>query len=771
MPCLTIGMKEKSFLVQIRPRSFTRWRALPIFGSLLDDFMQWLHDQRYSVDTISSYLSKLPRVVRWFHRHRIKTLNQLTHHDLQIAHNHYRSRHADLSCVIGTLDRFVCEHHLVSEGDSPAPSPVEVEIAGFGAYLRQTRGLSESTIQGHALQLRSFLRFLHFDQYPGRLQRLQLCQIEAFLCRAARTNNRFSLQHVVATVRAFLRRQHAQGLLSRPLHLQIDTPRIYRGERLPRALPWNQVQAFIQSIDRSEPCGRRDFTLLYLAAAYGLRSSELVQLTLDDIDWSNRTLKIMQTKTRHTLQLPLTDEAANVLIDYLRTARPESSHRQLFFRMKAPIVPLQRASVHDVLAHRIQCSGLNLPPFGTHVLRHSFATRLMRQGISIKTIGDTLGHRDIESTSVYLRLNVDDLREVALPVPPVPHGDPVILVSPSRLPRIRHARPPHNFPAHFHSRFAPSIQRFLDIKRALGRNYAFETKVLRHWDDFLHCQYPQAVKVHAQMFIDWTKTLISQTSTVSLAFQRIVRNFLLFHGRDHVGTFIPDRLTFPKPAPVVLPRLVSETEMGRVLAVAIQVPPSKENPLRAETFSLGFTLLFCCGLRRGELLRLTLGDIQEEHTLLHIRLSKFHKSRLVPLSSTVTVELRRYLEKRRQKKLPMTPESFLMWNPQRSPEVYAPNSLGHLWRRLCVSAQVLDARGHPPRLHDLRHSCAVLVLQNWYAKGVDVQAKLPHLATYLGHASAVSTHYYLKLTPELRQAANERFHQRFASLLTAGGVA
>jgi len=394
----------------------------------------------------------------------------------------------------------------------------------------------------------------------------------------------------------------------------------------------------------------------------------------------------------------------------------------------------------------------------------------MQQGVSIKAIGDTLGHRDIESTSVYLRLNVDDLRDVALPVPATLPGDPVKLVSLSSLPQIRPARPSHNLPAHFHSHFAPSLQRFLDLKRALGRIYKAEAAVLRHWDDFIHRQYPHAGKVRAEMFTDWTKTLVSLTSTGSLAFQRIVRNFLLFHVRDHAGTFIPDRLTFPKPAPVVSPRLVSEGEMSRVLAVARQLPPSADNPLRAETLRIGFILLFCCGLRRGELLRLTLGDIQAEQTVLHIRLSKFHKSRLVPLSPSVTLELRQYLRKRRQKKLPMAPEAFLMWSRQRSPEVYAATTLGLLWRRLCGSARVLNAQGHPPRLHDLRHSCAVLVLQHWYAQGVDVQAKLPHLATYLGHVSAVSTHHYLKLTPELRQAASQRFHQRFAALLTGGGI-
>jgi integrase len=122
-------------------------------------------------------------------------------------------------------------------------------------------------------------------------------------------------------------------------------------------------------------------------------------------------------------------------------------------------------------------------------------------------------------------------------------------------------------------------------------------------------------------------------------------------------------------------------------------------------------------------------------------------------------------------KLPMAGEAFLMWSRQRSPEVYAGVTLGLLWHQLCASAKVLDAQGHPPRVHDLRHSAAVLMLQRWYDQGVDVQAKLPHLATYLGHVNAVSTHHYLKLTPELRQAASQRFHQRFAPLLTAGGVA
>ena len=757
-------------LVQLRPRSFQRWRALPIFGPDLDDFVQWLRDQGYTPGSIRYYLRVLPQVVRWLRRRRITSLAQLTQQDLQTARRYYRPRSSDLSGAVRALGRFYLERGTIPEGQAPTPSPVEIELDRFAEYLRESRGLAAATVLGHIQRLRAFLRFLRVDQDPGCLRQLEVGRIEAFLHWSARTNNRFSLQHIVATVRAFLRRQYTQGKLPRTLHLQIDTPRVYRLERMPRALVWTQVQSLLRSIDRSEPFGLRDLTLLYLAAAYGLRSGELVHLTLDDLDWRGRTLRVAQTKTKQTIRLPLSDEAANLLIDYLREARPKSRHRHLFLRMRAPDGPLKPASVHDVLDHRRRLSGLDLPAFGTHVLRHSLAAHLLRQGVGIKTIGDTLGHRDIESTSIYLRLGVDDLRGVALPAPPsIAHRSAPRLIPVRSLPKVRAPRPSRELPKGFHSSLAGSLQRFLDLKRTLGRRYRGERAILSHWDNFLHCHYPEARKVSAEMFSGWTQELSHLSPTVRRARQCLVRNWLLFHARDHAGTFIPDLLTFPKPTPAQLPRLVSEAEMARILQAAWQLPPSRTNPLRAETIALGLLLLFCCGLRRGELLRLKLGDLDRKQRLLSIVETKFHKSRLVPLDPTVAGHLEHYLRERRKRKLPMTSNAFLLWSGNHSPEVYAAYSLLSLWRRLCVSVKVLDAQGHPPRLHDLRHSFACHALQRWYTQGADVQTKLPHLATYLGHVSAVSTYYYLQLTPELRQSASQRFHQRFRPLFTAGG--
>jgi integrase/recombinase XerD len=768
---LAFSMNAKISLLELFPRAFSHWRTLPLFGDHLDDFIDWLRNQGYAIASVRNYLNALPRVVRRLRRKRVRSLAQLSEQKLRAARNYYRSREPNVSCAVSILIRFFGERGIVAEGEPTRSSPMELELDHFARYLCDVRGLVISTVAVHTSRLRCFLEFLRFDQNPDCLRRLQIHHIEAFLHHCAQTNSRYSMQHVVATIRAFLQREHALGILPRTLHLQIDTPRVYRLERLPRAIPWNQVEALLCSIERSDPHGMRDFTLLYLAAAYGLRSSELVRLTLDDVDWHGRTLLIAERKNRHAIQLPLTDEAANILINYLRKARPQSSHRQLFLRMRAPGGPLNPTAVHDVLEHRIKRSGLELPQCGSHVLRHSFALNLLRQGIGMKTIGDALGHRDIESTFVYLRLDVDDLREVALPAPaPIPASPALPLVPACNLPPIRASRAHQHLPKSFQSLFAASLQRFLDIKRTLGRQYAAEAATLSHWDSFLKRQYPQARKVRAEMFFGWTEELVHLSPVVRRNRQRVVRNFLLYYARDHGGTFIPDIRTFPKSTPAEPPRLVSDIEMARLIQCAGQLPPSRTNPLRAETIRLGLILLFCCGLRRGELLRIKLGDLDRDQSLIRIVLTKFHKSRLVPLAPSVASELDAYLQRRYRLKLPMTPDSFLLWSGRRFPEVYAAPSLMAAWHQLCVSAKVLGASGHPPRLHDLRHSFTVNALQRWYAQGLDVETKLPHLATYLGHVSPVSTYYYLRFTPELRRSASQRFHQRFAPLFTERGI-
>jgi len=224
-------------------------------------------------------------------------------------------------------------------------------------------------------------------------------------------------QHVVGHIRGFLRFLGTRGEVPPGLDSQIDTPRVYRLEQLPRALPWETVCAFLESIDRTGVCGLRDYAMFLLIAAYGLRGCDIAGLKLTDVNWRAGELHVNQSKTRQPLRLPLTDPVARALLAYLRDGRPWSTYREIFLTVAAPIVPLKRQSAGYAFRFRVRRSGLDIAFRGVHCLRHSYAAHLLRQGVSLKGIGDVLGHRSTESTCVYLRLDFDALREVALPLP------------------------------------------------------------------------------------------------------------------------------------------------------------------------------------------------------------------------------------------------------------------------------------------------------------------------------------------------------------------
>jgi site-specific recombinase XerD len=163
--------------------------------------------------------------------------------------------------------------------------------------------------------------------------------------------------------------------------------------------------------------GKRDFAMFLLVATYGLRTCEIASLHLEDIQWRAACIRVPRTKVEGILPLPLTEEVGAALVDYLRNGRPELPLREVFLRVRAPQGILGPTAVTEAFKGWVQRSGLPIQLQGPHCLRHSLAVHLLRQGTSLKTIGDLLGHRSAESTCVYLRLNVEDLRDVGLELP------------------------------------------------------------------------------------------------------------------------------------------------------------------------------------------------------------------------------------------------------------------------------------------------------------------------------------------------------------------
>ncbi len=159
-----------------------------------------------------------------------------------------------------------------------------------------------------------------------------------------------------------------------------------------------------------------------MIATYGLRASEIVEISLEDIRWRQRILRIHQRKTSSPLELPLTNEVLSALVKHLKRPPPPAPHRRVFLRMRAPMGVLKPTALTEAFQALVLKSGLSTPYQGLHCLRHSYAVHLLKSGTSLKTIGDILGHSTAESTSMYLRLATGDLREVALAVPGSRHS-------------------------------------------------------------------------------------------------------------------------------------------------------------------------------------------------------------------------------------------------------------------------------------------------------------------------------------------------------------
>lgn len=317
----------------------------------------------------------------------------------------------------------------------------------------------------------------------------------------------------------------------------------------------------------------------------------------------------------------------------------------------------------------------------------------------------------------------------------------------------------------FLSRMAPVFSRYVDLKRALGRRFDTPARTLQSLDRFLQEHGAQYPDLNAAAFEAWCHTHEHVSSGVRRVRMLEISSFCLYRRRTEPQCFAPDPSTFPAYHQRVKPYIFSEAEVAKLLRAASGLPRYPASPLRPEMIRLAIALLFTTGIRRGELLALTLGDYSPQETTLHIRETKFYKSRLLPINDSIAEEMEQCLRARVRRRLPVSPDTALIWNAAWSGGAYSGTTLRHAIQPLLQKCGIVTAKGRLPRIHDLRHSFAVNALLRWYRAGADVEAKLPLLATYLGHGSVVSTHYYLHFIEPLRTAASERFAKHYGELV------
>ena len=293
-----------------------------------------------------------------------------------------------------------------------ARHPHAEEVAAFQAWIGKDRGWSESTICGCCETVDCFFDWL--DEWGVALGSVGFADIDRAVARwHARGCNRRTIRGYVQRLRTFLRFAEHQGWCAPGLADGIMPPRFHPGEAIPKGLNRDEVLRLLETSEGDRPTDVRDRAILMVLIAYGLRSSEVTGLELGDLDLAGEMLRVRRPKPGRTHQYPLSRGVGQAIVRYVTEVRPRRPERALFLTLTAPIRPLGRCAIYQVVRKRLDRIGVSGRRRGPHALRHAAAQYLLDHGFSFKEIGDYLGHRSISSTAVYAKVQLSALREVA----------------------------------------------------------------------------------------------------------------------------------------------------------------------------------------------------------------------------------------------------------------------------------------------------------------------------------------------------------------------
>jgi site-specific recombinase XerD len=286
-------------------------------------------------------------------------------------------------------------------------------------FLKDSQGLADATLVLRRLHVAPFLRSLEQNGTLADLHGLLASTVHDYIIKTSKPLTRASRKHLVSALRSFLRFAHVKGLLARSLVDAVPVLLTRKLDRLPRTISWEEVQKLLAAPDRTTLVGKRDYAILRLVASYGLRIGQAIHLRLRDVDFRQGLIHFPAEKGCKALSFPLLPEVAEALLSYLRD-RGEAPTEEVFLVVRGPRRPL---GVNNHLGSALKAyairAGISATRSGAHPVRHAFATRLMEQGTPLKEIADLLGHRTIETTFLYTKVDVKRLRTLAVDWPEV----------------------------------------------------------------------------------------------------------------------------------------------------------------------------------------------------------------------------------------------------------------------------------------------------------------------------------------------------------------
>lgn len=312
----------------------------------------------------------------------------------------------------------------------------------------------------------------------------------------------------------------------------------------------------------------------------------------------------------------------------------------------------------------------------------------------------------------------------------------------------------------FHSVLAPFMDQFLQEKHACGYMYQESTRILHRLDDFLVQEGLATLELPRSIVRNWLAKKPHESPITQQHRIILVRHFSRFLLRAGYPAYVPDPTLSARSPRAYVPRLLTDEELRRFFHAVDALEPTARSPLRHLVMPEVFRLLYGCGFRIGEVLKLCVRDVDLNQGIITVRQGKFRKDRLVPPALPLVRRLRKYTAHFESR--PADASFF----PGPRGKRYSLRTVYTVFRQLLLKCGIPHAgRGKGPRVHDARHQFAVRVLRRWYQDGADLDAKLPLLAAYLGHQNLFGTQRYLHLTAELFPEITARADAAFGDVI------
>lgn len=388
-------------------------------AAVLAGFLGYLDRVGYRRNTIHLYVRAAELLLRWLRRSK-RLLSSIDEQTVRWFTRHCRSARGSQNTMHAALRQLLS--HLRAAGVATARAAtatraVERLVGDYDSHLDSVCGLADATRLYRRRYARDFVQFVFGS---GRMdwRRVRIEHARDFIAQYGTHNRTAAAQVAAVSLRSFLRWLQFQGRVNSRLVASVPHFRQWRCESLPTVMSDVQLNLFLATFDRSHATGRRDFAMALCLSDLGMRVSEVADLQIDHVDAESGVFRLAAGKARRERLLPMPRRVRQAVLAYIRRGRPQTEELRLFVRHGVPVgtavtSELIRGVMRRAFAVVPGCERLT----GTHVLRHTAATRWQWAGADLKRVADILGHRSLDTTAIYTKLDLDRLTEVALPWP------------------------------------------------------------------------------------------------------------------------------------------------------------------------------------------------------------------------------------------------------------------------------------------------------------------------------------------------------------------